>query len=164
MKQLFNDIIGFMTNLNYIDLLLYIAILVLLILVVSLIYIIKTSEEEIVDSNNEETDIDLKEVVNNIITTQESVPTSTFTSYEKDQEEKAIISYEELLAKSKMGNINYNEEEILDDEILVKKIDLNNITSYKNENLTKSKESKLFRYTNEEAFLKALQKLNELLN
>ncbi len=166
MKQFLSDILGFMKNLNFIDLLLYIAILVLLILIVSLVYIIKTTpdlEEEIIELE-EESELDLKEVVNNIENNQINDATATFTNYEKDQEEKAIISYEELIAKNKMGEINYKEEEIIDDEILVKKINLDDMISASKKSDNHPKENKLFRYANEEAFLKTLQTLNELLN
>lgn len=164
MKQLFSDIISFTKNLTQVDLLLYFAILVLIILIVSLIYIIKnsTEEEELKEEFNTE-DIDLKEVVSNI----ENVdpPNIEFTSYEKDQEEKAIISYDELIAKNKKGNIYYNEEEIQNDEISIKKIDLDNIiASNEIPKEALENEKKLFKYANEEAFLNALKALNELLN
>ena len=165
MKQLFRDIIGFSKILTQVDLLLYFAILVLIILVVSLIYIIKNSdEEEEIKEERNTADLDLKEVVSNIENT--STPnTIEFTSYEKDQEEKAIISYDELIARNKTGNINYDEEEILNDDISVKKIDLDNMVTFtEKEEAKPEKESKLFKYANEEAFLSALQALNELLN
>ena len=158
MGQLIKDIIGFTKNLNLVDILLYLAILVLVILVVCLLYIIKTSDYE----EEKEEDLDLKEVVTNIENTQ-SIPTIPFTSYEKDQEEKAIISYEELLAKNRVGSLNY-QEEILEDDISIKKINLDNIIEENQKRNEEKKESKLFRYTNEEDFLKALQTLNELLN
>ena len=163
MKQLFSDIIGFMKNLNPVDFLLYFSILILIILVVSLIYIIKTSDEEEKEVFSAE-EIDLKEVVNEI---EESVPPNIpFTSYEKDQEEKAIISYEELLAKNKTGRINYNEEAVLEDDISVKKIDLDHIiNAQKKIPEEQSREnSELFKFAEEEAFLKALKTLNKLLN
>lgn len=164
MKQLFNDIFNLMKNMNQIDFLLYFAILVLIILVVSLIYIIKTTEDEeiVIDTFNSE-DIDLKEVVENIENTEP--PTVEFTSYEKDQEEKAIISYDELIARSKTGTINYGEEEIIDDELTIKKIDLDSIVNNNEIEIQETKqENHLFKYTNEEAFLQALKQLNELLN
>lgn len=163
MKQLCSDILGFTKNLTQVDLLLYFAILVLIILIVSLIYIIKNSAlEEVIEEDDSE-DIDLKEIVTNIENT--NTPTIEFTSYEKDQEEKAIISYDELIARNKTGNINYNEEEIINDEISVKKIDLDNIITLNEKKQEKNETSnKLFKYANEEAFLNALQALNELLN
>ena len=164
MKQLFSDIINLVKNMNHIDYLLYFSILILIILIVSLIYIIKTSEGEevVVDTFNSD-DIDLKEVVENIENTEP--PTVEFTSYEKDQEEKAIISYDELIARSKTGTINYGEEEVIDDELTIKKIDLDSIVN-SNEMILEEKEHEnhLFKYTNEEAFLQALKQLNELLN
>jgi len=164
MKQLFSDIINLVKNMNHVDFLLYFSILVLIILVVSLIYIIKTSEDEefVVDTFNSE-DIDLKEVVENIENTEP--PTVEFTSYERDQEEKAIISYDELIARSKTATINYGEEEIIDDELTIKKIDLDSIVNTNEIILEeKTRENHLFKYTNEEAFLQALKQLNELLN
>lgn len=166
MKQLFSDIIGFIKNLNQVDFLLYFAILVLIILVVSLIYIIKTSDEEeeeiLVDelSNNE--DIDISEIVTNIENT--IPPAIEFTSYEKEQEEKAIISYEELLAKSKEGVISYNEEEIENTEISIKKIDLDNIIVENEEKKNIERNTKSTKYAEEEAFLQTLKQLSDLLN
>jgi hypothetical protein len=162
MKQLILDIMGFMKNLNWVDLLLYLAVLVLLILVVSLIYIIKNDEDENMEEDSFEyntEDIDLKEVVNNIENTNPSVV--DFTKYEEEQEEKAIISYDELLKKNKIGNIKYDKEELVNDEVSVKKIDLNNIIEERNIEIKKNENSPLYKYEKEEAFLKTL---NELLN
>ena len=164
MKQLVSDIIGFIKNLNQVDFLLYFAILVLIILVVSLIYIIKTSDEEeefeVEDLDDE--DIDLSEIVTNIENT--SPPAIEFTSYEKEQEEKAIISYEELLAKSKEGIVSYNEEEIENAEISIKKIDLDNIIIENETKKNVERNTKSTKYAEEEAFLQTLKQLSELLN
>lgn len=175
MKQLLSNIFGFIKSLDPIDILLYFAVVVLIILVVSLIYIIKTSdddEEEIEEpiipkkeqniSKND--DLDLKEVMNSLENT--NPPISEFTSYESEQEEKAIISYEELLRKNKYGQINYDEEKTLNDEISIKKVNLDKLAEIKEEPVEKVKTNthNLFRYEKEEAFLKALQTLNQLLN
>lgn len=82
-------------------------------------------------------------------------------SYEKDQEEKAIISYEELLQRQNKYAVNYEKEELLDD-LVVKKVDLNDLVN-KNEQV-KIKEVRVISYEKEEAFLKALKELNSLLN
>ncbi len=161
MKQTLMDIIGFLKDVSQIDFLLYFAILVLIILVVSLIYIIKNSdEEEVVKKDNNissSDDLNLSEVVQNL----ENMPHSSveMTNYEKEQEEKAIISYDELVQRNKNANINYNEEKILDDDISIKKINLDNIIEEK-----ETDKPQLMRYAEEEAFLKALKNLNELLN
>ena len=82
-------------------------------------------------------------------------------SYERDQEEKAIISYDELLQKQNKYAINYEKEELLDD-LVVKKVNLNDLVN-KDEQV-KIKEVRVISYEKEEAFLNALKELNKLLN
>ncbi len=82
--------------------------------------------------------------------------------YEQDQEEKAIISYDELLKKHNKYAINYEKEEVLDD-LIVKKVNLNDLTN-KNEINYEKEEVKVISYDKEEAFLNALKELNRLLN
>lgn len=168
MKQLFKDLLNFITSLSQMDLLLYFAVLVLIILVVSLIYIIKTSDEEEIYENPEDgttmynnEDIDLKEIITNI--EESNPPVVEYTDYEREQEEKAIISYDELIERSKMGMIKYDTEEENNKEVSIKKINLDKMTKVEGKVET-PKSNSLFRYEKEEAFLKALQSLNELLN
>ena len=168
MKQLLKDITSFITSLNQMDLLLYFAVLILIILVVSLIYIIKTSdeEEELESSETGSTiynkeDLDLKEVITNI--EESTPPVVEYTDYEREQEEKAIISYDELIERSKMGTVNYATEEVANKEVSIKKINLDKLVEPKIKEET-PKNNSLFHYEKEEAFLKALQSLNELLN
>ena len=82
-------------------------------------------------------------------------------SYERDQEEKAIISYDELLQKQNKYAINYEKEALLDD-LVVKKVNLNDLVN-KDEQV-KIKEVRVISYEKEEAFLQALKELNKLLN
>lgn len=84
-----------------------------------------------------------------------------FSAYEQDQEEKAIISYDELLQKHNKYAINYEKEEIMDD-LIVKKVNLNNLINTKDtdDNL----KVRVISYRHEEAFLSALKELNRLLN
>ena len=83
-------------------------------------------------------------------------------NYEKEQEEKAIISYDELLKKKNHYAINYEKEEVVDD-LIIKKVNLNNLinTDIKDDN---SNVVKVISYQKEEEFLKALKELNSLLN
>lgn len=165
MKQLYTDIVSFLRNLSPIDFLLFFSILVLIILVVSLIYIIKTNDEEEFLDNDIEQDINLEEVVSTIEKTNS--PNISLTNYEKDQEEKAIISYEELLEKNKEGSINYNDEAVIDDEISVRKIDLDHIINDNEKNQDKKinvDSNNSFKFAKEEEFLQALKTLNKLLN
>lgn len=95
-------------------------------------------------------------------------------NYEKEQEAKAIISYDELIAKkSEPEEINYkNEEDLegltvksLDMENLTKPIDLPKMKEPQPENISPiNKSSMLISYDKEEAFLEALKNLQSLLN
>ncbi len=87
----------------------------------------------------------------------------TFTPYEKEQEDKAIISYDELLSNTGEYELNYINEEVKDN-LTIKKVDLNNIA---NQNLQISitpKEVQLFSLKREEDFLKTLKELQSQLN
>lgn len=119
MHELISDIIGFLKTLNQIDFLLYIAVLFLVILVVSLIYIVKNGEEEeITESTNE---FDIKETVSNLENNNPEI--INYTPYEEEQEQKAIISYDELIAQNQKKE-NLTEKIIPHNEISIKKIDL----------------------------------------
>ena len=85
-----------------------------------------------------------------------------FTEYERDQEEKAIISYDELLSKNNNYAINYEKEEVHDD-LVIKKVNLNDLVN-KNEHIEVKSEVRVISYDHEEAFLNALKELNKLLN
>lgn len=155
MKQIIKDIIGFLSSLSGIDLLLYFAVLVLVILIVSLIYIIKNGEEEELESLEEE---DLKSIAEHMKNSHPSI--LEVTDYEAEQEEKAIISYDELLEKSKIGAIHYEEENNQNNEVTIKKINLDSLMSKPQENKTIG----FYNYEREEEFLKALKALNKLLS
>ena len=80
------------------------------------------------------------------------------TNYEKEQEESAVISYEELLKKKSNDAVNYDDSFVNNSEIDVKKVDLKD--SIGTNNIVNTKiEVTLFDYEKEEAFLKALRKL-----
>lgn len=160
MKQIASDIIGLVKSINPIDLLLYFAVLVLIVLIVSLIYIIKTGdEEEQQEVDCKESTEDLKSIVK---TLENEKPTVLeLTDYEAEQEEKAIISYDELVAKNKTGKISFSEEKIKDDEITIKKINLDTLLENKNEEM---KPTCFYNYEREEEFLKKLKALNHLLS
>lgn len=84
------------------------------------------------------------------------------TEYERDQEEKAIISYEELLEKHNKYALNYEEEKVLDD-VVVKKVNLTDLVN-KNSEEYLDEQVRVISYEKEEAFLSALKELNRLLN
>ena len=88
-------------------------------------------------------------------------PTINITNYEKDQEDKAIISYDELLNKNKNYGINYEKEETYDD-LTVKKVDLDNLVN-KSAEITPNIEVRVISFQKEEAFLEALKRLQQEL-
>ena len=119
------------------------------------------SKEEIEDDEEGEL-IDLKTLTKKLQEEKENNIIS-FTDYEKDQEEKAIISYNELLEHQNKYRINY-EKEIKDDDVTIKKVNLQELVN-KNEIDDASKiDVRVISYEKEEAFLSALKELNRLLN
>ena len=166
MIGIITDIISFLKSLTFVDYVLYFSVLVLIILMVSLVYIVRTSteeEEEEIEEDNDG-DIDLVALSKEI---DEHTPYNNIdlTDYETEQEEKAIISYDELIKQHKNYDLNY-EKESNNEGISIKKIDNQNPV---NESLEPQEEVKpesniLFTYDREEEFLRVLKQLNKLLN
>ena len=122
----------------------------------------ETSSETVNSEYNDEEEalLDLDSLTKKL-QEKENAEQITINNYEKDQEEKAIISYDELLQKQNKYAVNYEKEEVLDD-LVVKKVDLNDLI---NKNVPdKIKEVRVISYEKEEAFLNALKELNKLLN
>ena len=194
--NILEDIWAIVSSLSIVDYILYFGIITLICLVISLIYILKTEkmeqedkdvfEESPLDTSKDE-EIDLQNIVN--IIDENPKPLVDMTAYEEEQEQKAIISYDELIKAAQAGSLSYDNEELVDDVIPVKKIQVSPMELPKlkeNESVISSLELpqkepklevdtvvsptpttaqvKLFSYEKEEAFLKALQQLSELLN
>ena len=185
MKNLITDFTSFIKSLTLIDILFIISLIGLVVLIVTLIYIIKINKEENIEfleenENNvseeekDDEELDLASISKEI----DESPTRpiTLNDYEKEQEEKAIISYDELI-KTKdipLEEINYlNEEDV--DGLTVKTVNIDEITKpielprIKDSKVVKEKEKEkppvdLFNYEKEEDFLKALKQLESLLN
>lgn len=158
--KLFNDIGDFLETLSFIDIVFFFAVLILIILVVTLIYFIrinKDDEEEKKDNETAEMKI-VKEIRENMKNDDVVI---NFTDYEKDQEEKAIISYDELLNKSNKYGLNYEKEDIYDD-LSVKKVDLDNLVN-KNSEIKVNSDVRVISFGKEEAFLEALKRLQKEL-
>lgn len=124
---------------------------------------ITNKKEEIMEEYNDEEGelLDLESLTKKL-KEEEGNERVNCTKYEKDQEEKAIISYEELLQKKNKYAINYEKEEIMDD-LIVKKVNLNDLVN-KNEIEEIESDIRVISYQKEEAFLNALKELNSLLN
>lgn len=161
--KLFSDIGKFLGTLTFADLVFFFAVLVLMILIVTLIYFIKINNDELeeTDASNETPEMKIiKEITKDINT--DNLPNIEFTEYEKDQENKAIISYEELLGKTNNYELNYEKEETFDD-LSVKKVNLENLVSLKEEKTPKI-DVRVISYHEEEAFLRTLKQLQKNLS
>ena len=125
---------------------------------------IEVKQEAIVEEYNDEEGelLDLESLTQKLKAEEESGERVSWTEYEKDQEEKAIISYDELLQKKNKYAINYEKEEVIDD-LIVKKVNLNDLVN-KNEEVEIKEEVRVISYQKEEDFLSALKELNSLLN
>ncbi len=162
-----SDIVAFIKALTFMDFVFFGAVVVLMLLVIILIYFLKENEidiEEVIDKPNKEEDSplwDLKtitEALNN-----KEVENNFLNNYENEQEEKAIISYDELVKRKADFALNYSEEENITDDLTIKKVDLDNLVN-KNVEEVPNLKVQIISYEKEEAFLEALKALQELLN
>ena len=159
--KLINDIISILTSLSFVDYILYFSVLALLILTIALIYVLKSDDEEksIGSEDMKENEVDLKYIASTI--KEKPEPLVDMTAYEEEQEQKAIISYDELVKESNKKQLQYDKVELVDNLIPTKKINLSDMIKEKEE---EKEETTIFHYEKEEAFLKTLKELNSLLN
>ena len=159
--KLFSDIWEFLKTLNFVDIVFFFAVLILMVLGVTLTYFIKiNNDEEVKDKKEETAEMKIVREIQENLGKEE--PTVNFTEYEKDQEDKAIISYDELLNKnnSKYG-LNYEKEEVQDD-FSVKKVNLDDLVNKNSEEVPKV-DVRVISFAKEEAFLQALKQLQKEL-
>lgn len=154
-----NDAMIFLKSLSFIDYVFFFTVVFLIVLIVSLIYFIKVNEDIIVLEEKVDDPDNLKLIAEGIKQT-EAKPIN-FTSYEKEQEEKAIISYDELLSATGEYKLNYTDEE--DGEVSVKKVDLENLFDPTVRAEVKHR-VELMSIKKEEEFLEALKTLQKYLN
>ena len=164
---MFKDIYNLLKSITFIDYVFFFTIILLIILVICLIYFIKINGKVVETEDILDDPDNLKAIASKI----ENAPVKpvNFTSYEKEQEEKAIISYDELLSNTGEYQLNYSDEEVKDD-LTVKKFDLEHLTtptSIETPKVTniesKKEEIHLLSLDKEEAFLVALKELQKSL-
>ena len=162
MKDIIENIFGFLYTLSMGDYIFLIATFVIILAFVYVLYLIKRDED--MGSLYSNDDISYLENLKEKLESEYKPNEIELTDYEKEQEESAIISYEELIKNKNKMNISYDENYKSDtEEINVKKIMLND-KGIKEED-TKTLDVKLMNYDKEEAFLKALKQLqSNLLN
>ena len=124
----------------------------------------KENTEEINDEeyNDEEGELLDLESLTKKLKAEQNADQTKIDKYEQEQEEKAIISYDELLKKNNHYAINYEKEEVVDD-LIIKKFNLNDLDK-KNVEENINNNVRVISYQKEEDFLKALKELNSLLN
>lgn len=187
--QVISDIFSFIQTLSFVDVVFFFSVVALMLLIVTLIHFVLENKENIeIEKNNEKiTEIakpmpvqanvsenkksdeekimkEANELLEIATALEQAEPNnSNLNRYEEEQEEKAIISYEELLERTNDWAINYSEEENIDEDLTVKKVDLNNLV---NKDIVVKPEIKVsvISYEKEEAFLAALKELQQLLN
>lgn len=158
--KLFSDIWQLIIALRFVDIVFFFAVLVLMLLIVTLIYFIKINNTEKEEVKLEET-AEMKIVRELKENNMNSSGTISFTDYEKDQEDKAIISYDELLNKSNKYELNY-ENEVMDNDLSIKKVNLESMTNVISDEVPKV-EGRVISFAKEEAFLQALKQLQKEL-
>ena len=100
--------------------------------------------------------IDLEAITKNIETNYKPAIIE-LTSYEQEQENNAIISYDELVSARNKDSVNYDNEYQNASDIDIKKVNLSNKIG---DEVPQTKiEVTLMSYEKEEAFLKALRQL-----
>lgn len=158
------DIWKFLKALRFVDIVFFFAVLILMLLIITLFYFIKINNEEKQEENakgvSDET-MEMQIVKNLEENMKNPEPIVRFTNYEKDQEDRAIISYDELVDKSNKYELNYEKEEVIDD-FSVKKVDLDNLVNKTSENVS-NLEVRVISFAKEEAFLQALKQLQKEL-
>ncbi len=158
--KLFRDVGDFLETLSFIDIVFFFAVMILIILVVTLIYFIKINKDDEEDKKDETAEMKIAKEIRDNMNKEEDVVIN-FTDYEKDQEEKAIISYDELVNKSNKYGLNYEKEDVYDD-LSVKKVNLDNIVN-KNSEIKINNDVRVISFAKEEAFLEALKRLQKEL-
>ena len=121
--QIINDTLSFLKTLSFVDVVFFFAVLALMLLVIVLIYFLRENHIEednnitfkkdilnkkIDEASNSEMD-SLKEITEALENAEPSAV--NLNKYEEEQEERAIISYDELLKRKNDFAINYSEEE-----------------------------------------------------
>ena len=163
-------LINILENITNKDFLLFILIVFLIVSSMLMVYLVysqnrQLTKELIKDKKDNNKEIqELKELSK----TLENLPKNNnveLTDYEAEQEEKAIISYDELLNTRNNVSINYLDSKV-EDDILVKQIDLDNTGKIELDPIKQELNTKvtLVSYEHEEEFLKALKNLQYLLN
>ncbi len=165
MKEMYENLVGFIYSLSMGDYFFFIGTFLLIVLFVYILYLIKCSdgEEALNAVSDKKDDFDI-EAVTKAIEKDYKPETIRLTSYEEEQENNAVISYEELLKNKDKISVSYDDEyEFEEPTLSVKKFDLTNTSETPVIDESKLK-VQLISYEKEEEFLKALKDLQSNLS
>lgn len=165
MKEMYENLVGFIYSLSMGDYFFFIGTFLLIVLFVYILYLIKCSdgEEALNAVSDKKDDFDI-EAVTKAIEKDYKPETIRLTSYEEEQENNAVISYEELLKNKDKISVSYDDEYEFEEPTLnVKKFDLTNTSETPVIDESKLK-VQLMSYEKEEEFLKALKDLQSNLS
>ena len=160
MKDIIENIFGFLYTLSMGDYIFFIGTFIIVLAFLYVLYLMNRDDDMGVLYNND--DITSIESIKETIEREYKPGNIELTDYENEQEENAIISYEELIKSKDKYVVSYDEEYKAEtEEISVRKINVNNFAGDNEE--TSSLQVKLMSYDKEEAFLTALKQLQQNL-
>ncbi len=169
MENIILTIKGLLKSFELSDLFFFAITLVLILLLIYIIYLIRLDDLESNNRDSEEpkevkphpSEKPLKDIVDKIETDYKPRPID-LSEYEKEQEDTAIISYQELIDRASNSNNIYYEDEYNSgfDDVLVQKVDNKESNTQELVNIPKVI---MMSYESEEAFLHALKVLQKNL-
>lgn len=167
MKEFLENVFGFLYALSMGD---YIFLIGTFFLILALIYIIYLLKKEDIFMNEVRFEKNGNNDAYDIMKICEAIETDykpeniDLTSYEEEQENNAIISYDELIKNKNNTTINYDEDyKFESSDINVKKINMEEFKMPEKKEREIELKVKLMHYDKEEAFLKALKQLQQNL-
>lgn len=173
MEKIVLTIGGLFSSFTWGDLFFFVVTLFLMLFLIYIIYLVKLDNSDIIivkppkqkaeigtlNEKNEPEDKPLTKIVNELETDYKPAPID-LTDYEKELEDTAIISYDELVNRTS-NNIYYDDNyESGFDDILVQKVDNKKSNTQELVNLPTAV---MMSYESEEAFLSALKVLQKNL-
>jgi len=166
-KDFLENILGFLYALSMGDYFFLIATFLLILALIYIVYLIKRDDfmdEKRFDADYDNDSMDILSICEKI--ESEYKPTTIeLTKYEEEQENNAIISYDELIKNKNINAINYdNEYKYESDELSVKKIQIDEYKMSERDEKEIELKVKLMHYDKEEAFLAALKQLQQNLS
>lgn len=159
MKEMFKNLFGFLYSLSMGDYFFFIGTFLLIVLLIYIIYLLKIDEEE-----PKEEKFDINKVTKNLEENYKPSPQNIkLTSYEEEQENNAIISYDELVKTRELNTVTYDDTfSNTEKDLEIKKFDLEGTGKIKI--IDPKLEVKLIEYEKEEEFLRVLKDLQSKLS